>query len=372
MNKSSKPAKDHHGPNRKQLAEVVKDRVKVSDVVGRVVKLGRAQRGDHTGLCPFHKEKTPSFTVNDAKGFWHCFGCGAHGSAIDFAMKIWGINFAEAVDRLARENGLDGLVEDPKMIAEREARAREREALAAREKAQKVAEANRLWALASRDLEGTPVWAYLAGRGFDVEALYDLGHLRALRFAGVMTYRTERAGDLGDQTQWPVMLAAMQRFDPATGESPIVAVHRTYLMPSAAQDGGWTRAAVGAEKLKKKMLGDAAGAAIRFTPACPIMNIAEGIETDLSVLSGAERPEQGYWASGALDFMPQVVFPALVEQVNMWTDNDMASDVGAERMRQRALDTYVAAGRAAREFLAPKGFDWNDVLNGKTNTRVNP
>ncbi len=80
-------------------------RLRLTDVVGRKVKLVRKGR-ESGGLCPFHNEKTPSFTVNDDKGFYHCFGCGAHGNAIDFVMNTEGLAFAEAVERLAGEAGL--------------------------------------------------------------------------------------------------------------------------------------------------------------------------------------------------------------------------------------------------------------------------
>ena len=56
----------------------IRARIALSEIVGRRVKLTRAGR-EHKWLCPFHNEKTPSFTVSDDKGFFHCFGCGAHG-----------------------------------------------------------------------------------------------------------------------------------------------------------------------------------------------------------------------------------------------------------------------------------------------------
>ncbi len=80
-------------------------RVRLTDVVGRKVKLVRKGR-ESGGLCPFHNEKTPSFTVNDDKGFYHCFGCGAHGNVIDFVMHTEGLAFPEAVERLVGEAGM--------------------------------------------------------------------------------------------------------------------------------------------------------------------------------------------------------------------------------------------------------------------------
>lgn len=80
-------------------------RVDVVDVVGRYVQL-RKGGANLIGLCPFHNEKSPSFTVSPTKQFYHCFGCGAHGSAISFLMAHTGASFPEAVRSLANEVGL--------------------------------------------------------------------------------------------------------------------------------------------------------------------------------------------------------------------------------------------------------------------------
>ncbi|MBT6095088.1 MAG: DNA primase, partial [Rhodospirillaceae bacterium] len=89
-----------------QFLEELRGRVGLVDVIGRRVKLQRKGR-EHQGLCPFHKEKTPSFTVNEEKGFYHCFGCQSHGSVFDFVMETEGLNFPEAVEKLAGEAGMD-------------------------------------------------------------------------------------------------------------------------------------------------------------------------------------------------------------------------------------------------------------------------
>jgi len=81
-------------------------RLSLSDVVGRKVALKRRSGSEYAGLCPFHNEKSPSFTVNDKKGFYHCFGCGEHGDAVGFVMKTEGLSFPESVEKLAREVGL--------------------------------------------------------------------------------------------------------------------------------------------------------------------------------------------------------------------------------------------------------------------------
>ena len=89
-----------------QFLDELKHRFTLSDVVGKKVKLVRRGR-EYTGLCPFHNEKTPSFTVNDQKGFYHCFGCGQHGSVLDFVMETEGLSFPEAVEQLAGQAGME-------------------------------------------------------------------------------------------------------------------------------------------------------------------------------------------------------------------------------------------------------------------------
>ena len=83
----------------------LRSRVPVSEVVGSRVRLTRAGH-EFKGLCPFHKEKSPSFTVNDQKGFYHCFGCGAHGDAISFLREHDNLPFMEAVEQLAGRAGM--------------------------------------------------------------------------------------------------------------------------------------------------------------------------------------------------------------------------------------------------------------------------
>ena len=88
-----------------EFLDEIRLRLTLSDVIGRRVPLTRKGR-EFSALCPFHKEKTPSFTINDEKGFFHCFGCGAHGDVIGFDMRMDGSSFPEAVERLANLAGL--------------------------------------------------------------------------------------------------------------------------------------------------------------------------------------------------------------------------------------------------------------------------
>lgn len=95
-------------PTKSDLQSVldeIKARVSIADVIGAKVKLQKRGR-DYVGLCPFHNEKTPSFSVNTAQGYYHCFGCGEHGDIFSFEMKNGGLSFMDAVHKLAEKAGV--------------------------------------------------------------------------------------------------------------------------------------------------------------------------------------------------------------------------------------------------------------------------
>ena len=89
----------------KEYLEEIKLRLKVSQIVGKSVKLKKRGK-EFVGLSPFSNEKTPSFTINDEKGFYHCFSSGEHGNIFDFMMKIKNYKFGEAVRTLASDAGM--------------------------------------------------------------------------------------------------------------------------------------------------------------------------------------------------------------------------------------------------------------------------
>jgi DNA primase len=172
-----------------EFLDELRNRLTLSAVVGRRVKLVKRGR-EHSGLCPFHNEKTPSFTVSDDKGFYHCFGCGAHGSAIDFVMNVEGLSFPEAVERLAAQAGL----QVPQDRPEDRQRAEKRAGLI------DVVEAACLWfeeQLASE--AGREARDYLAGRGLDPQTVkaFRLGF--APRQRGVLAKALRARGITVDQ-----------------------------------------------------------------------------------------------------------------------------------------------------------------------------
>ncbi len=96
-----------------RFLDEIRSRLSLAEAIGRRVKLARRGR-EFVGLCPFHHEKTPSFTVVEEKNFYHCFGCGAHGDVIGFTMRTEGLPFPEAVEKLAAEAGLALPERDPR------------------------------------------------------------------------------------------------------------------------------------------------------------------------------------------------------------------------------------------------------------------
>lgn len=147
--------------------ETVRERSRIEDVVGAHVTLRRGGGGSLTGLCPFHEEKTASFHVTPARGYYHCFGCGEGGDVFDFVQKINNISFSEAVEMLADRCGVqlrytnaDGQRSEPGLRL-------------------RVLEANKAAAeFYVEQLSGTaglPGRQFLDGRGFDKAAAAQFG-----------------------------------------------------------------------------------------------------------------------------------------------------------------------------------------------------
>ena len=140
-----------------EFLDELRARLPVSEVVGRRVKLKKSGR-EWRGLSPFNKEKTPSFFVNDQKGFFHDFSSGKHGSIFDFVMMTDGVSFPEAVERLA---GLAGMPL-PQTTPEEDTRAKHRKTL------HDVLDlAAKFFAATLAGRAGAKARGYLADRGLD-------------------------------------------------------------------------------------------------------------------------------------------------------------------------------------------------------------
>ncbi|MFP5022323.1 DNA primase [Pseudonocardia phyllosphaerae] len=146
----------------------VRNRTRIEEIVEEYVALRRAGAGSLKGLCPFHDEKSPSFTVRPSHGTFHCFGCGEHGSVIDFVMKMEVIGFPEAVERLAERCGVRLTYEGGGASVQRDRGTRSR-LLEINKKAQAF------YAEQLRTPAGRPAAQFLADRGFDSAAAERFG-----------------------------------------------------------------------------------------------------------------------------------------------------------------------------------------------------
>ncbi len=148
-----------------QWLDELRSRITLSGVIGRTTRLTKAGH-EFKACCPFHNEKSPSFTVNDAKGFYHCFGCGAHGDAIRWMTDQRGLSFMDAVKELAAEAGMEVPAPDPRMA----------EAAEKRDSLHDVMAAAQAWFVQQlTGPEGDRARAYLATRGFDAHTTTRFG-----------------------------------------------------------------------------------------------------------------------------------------------------------------------------------------------------
>jgi DNA primase len=158
-----------------QFLDDLRARLPVSDVVGKRVRLKKAGR-EWKGLSPFNKERTPSFYVNDQKGFWHDFSSSKHGDIFTFTMEIDGLTFPEAVERLASLAGLAM----PAMSREAEVAERRRRTLH-----EVVALATKFFEATLASRAGARARGYLADRGLDAptQLKFRIGYAPGERFA---------------------------------------------------------------------------------------------------------------------------------------------------------------------------------------------
>jgi DNA primase len=151
------------------FTEEIKNRLRISEVIGGYIQIKRAGR-EYKACCPFHNEKTPSFTINDEKGFYHCFGCGAHGNVIGFVKEYERLGYMEAVRKLADMSGL----QMPQVTPEMAAREDKNDAL------RRIMEQAARWfeAQLHQSQEGDIARTYLSERGLrpDIVAQFRLGY----------------------------------------------------------------------------------------------------------------------------------------------------------------------------------------------------
>lgn len=360
--------------------EEVRSRTSIVALVKARIRLTR-RGAEHVGLCPFHSEKSGSFHVNEAKGFGHCFGCGAHVDAIGFVMRHDGLDFMSAVRLLAAEAGMVVPGEDAAAPVSRPLAPvvkRPSPDAVDHEKTAKIEAARAIWA-GAQPWRGSAVEAYLRGR-----AVLPSDDIPTLRFAPSLKWKGEtRKAD----SFWHAMIGAAQDV-----RGRITGVHRTYLSHPDPVTGFVGKAPVAAPK---RMLGEMWGSAIRLSRLGTRLALSEGIETGLAVRLAV--PGLAVWAAGSLGNIagggdmdaerrrhptrpdlwlptvwpdmdrPGLILPDGVEDLVLLGDAD-GDRPTCEALVERAARRY-AGGRGARcrvRLAWPTaGMDFNDMLRGE-------
>jgi len=300
----------------------IKARHDLSSVVARDVRLRRSGH-ELVGLCPFHEEKTPSFRVNDDKGLFHCFGCGAGGDIIDYVRWRHGLEFAQALQWLEGER--PSIIDAP----ERERRQRATES----ERGQAVETAQAQWRSAL-PIAGTPAERYLRSRGIIQPAP------PTIRFAWLSLWHTP-TGKPGPRL--PALIAACEDVAGA-----VVGVQRIFLTNHGQ------KAAI---KNPKLSLGQVRGCALRLGPVAAEIMLCEGPEDGLTLRQ--RFPGASVWVSLGTGNLPFVELPDMVESVVIAGDNNAAGVAAAEA----AAMAFAEQGKGvAVVFPDPAYSDWNDEL----------
>jgi hypothetical protein len=361
-----------------QRREELREIVQLSKVVATYVALKKSG-SEHVGSCPFHAEKTPSFKVNDDKHMYHCFGCGAHGDAVDFLHRRTGVSLLEAINDLSQKHGFEAIAvggrrrrgpapRQPAIDPEKlEARRREREAQAAQELAAKRDGAARVWEEAKPLSAGSWAWRYLAEtRGIrpDVLARADVRETRAYpRTTEALTADDPRAFAEAMKAR-----GARSPFSPAVvsavrgDEGEVLAIQGILIAPDHEASGTAIRKlgrpiSHGALERPVRLVAPPAG----WDSPDAVVAIGEGVETALSATTA--RPDFGCAATLSIDnaarlferdALPKApLYLALVESGAEGRWDEIVVDAEARGYRIAALNPPPGA---------VKGFDANDWL----------
>ena len=338
------------------------------------VQLRRAGR-EWIGLSPFNVERTPSFTVCDQKGFFHCFSSGMHGDIFDAVQHFKGLDFPGAVNFLSGDRQ-EVTPEERERIRQRRKEREERERA---DRQQLMTRLERMWDNA-RPIIGTYGEDYLAGRGLDVDPswTFDLRFFDALGYHG---FPDEDAKEPRELERFPTMVAAIRDVSGA-----IIGIHRTYLDPERPVK--LTPPGDRRRNRAKKILGDTTGGLIHLSKIGRRVAMGEGIETtrawfeikprdgvtiasavSLGNLAGAaagslphpEHPKKRI-PNGEPDFdRPGVVLPPHVEEAILLGDGDSDPPMTRQRLLV-AAKRFRSQGRDVFVHMAAPGKDFNDML----------
>lgn len=300
----------------------LKARLRLSEYVRQKLKLEKSG-ADWFGCCPFHDEKTASFSVNDPKGFYYCFGCHEKGDILDWWQKQEGLTFAEAHNRLRQETAALPADVSGEVRAVRPAQVDD-------EQKRKQTEARSIWQL-SRPIGGTLAEDYLRGpRAIQLEPLPEW-----LRFHPGLQPDPRR------EEHFPALIAGV--IDVA---GRLVGIQRTFLAPD-----GRGKAAISAPK---RSLGPIGQGCVRLAPADTVLGVAEGIETGLSAMELYRVP---VWVALG-SHLSKLALPPQARHVVIFADRGRAGEAAAAKARQN----YRTQGFRVAVCFPAHGDDFNDQL----------
>jgi DNA primase len=330
--------------------EEVRTRADIVEVIGAHVRLKRAGR-NFVGLCPFHNEKTPSFSVNAERGFFHCFGCGAGGTVFNFVMRTEGLSFPEAIESLARRYG----VMLPERGAEAGPGAGERDAAL---RANQIAAdffAHVLW----KTPDGAAAREYLSVRGVAAET--------ARTF--MLGFAPERPANLARALEKRGLLAAAVRLglvkqDNAAGTRDMF---RGRLM-FPIRDGQGRVLAFGGRVLDQRL------PKYINSPESPLYSKSRNVyglyearaaiaSTDRAIVVEGYLDAIAVWQAGFKETVASLGTALTVDQLRLLgrlTRNVLAcfdGDAAGRKASLRALEIFLAAGLLGRGIFIPPGFD---------------
>ncbi|WP_267394978.1 MULTISPECIES: CHC2 zinc finger domain-containing protein [unclassified Sphingomonas] len=315
-----------------RIVSGIRDRFPLSGVASKAgVKLHRAGN-ELKACCPFHADRTPSFTIYADDRRAHCFGCGWSGDVLDFVQQAYDVKLPGAIEML------DGGA----------LRELEQQRAPAKPKADMRPVAQRI-VNGSVAIEGTPAEVYLRSRGITM----DLPH--TLRFARIPPPQIDGNGVLA--ANGPGLLPALIAIvADAAGE--LLGLQRTYLTKDGRKAA--TKPTDTDRKPKVKYsLGNVIGGSVQLGPAAASMLVTEGLEDGLTLAQALGR---SVWVAAGTSMLPAMSFPASVRAIVIGADGDAPGEVAA----QKAAEAFTATGRAVRIMRPTPPFkDFNAELMGK-------
>jgi DNA primase len=340
--------------------EEVRARADIVEIVGAQVRLKRAGR-NFVGLCPFHNEKTPSFSVNAERGFFHCFGCGAGGTVFDFVMKVEGLTFPEALQSLARRYG----IVLPEHTGPGGPPPGERDALVQANQIAAEFFAHVMWKTA----DGAPAREYLKTRGITQETA------RAFMLGFAPARPANLAAVVGKRGMLDaVVKVGLVRREP--GRDPYDMFRARLMFP--IRDAQGRVIGFGGRVI------DQASSAPKYinSPESPIYSKARALygvfearqaiaHADRAIVVEGNIDVIALWQAGFKETVASLGTSLTVDQLRLlarYTRNIIAcfdGDAAGRKASLRALETFLGAGLLGRGVFIPSGFDPDTLVRDR-------